>query len=115
MLRYLLIAVIAICLAVPLADPVISSALFSLIFLGAIPGTRFSIPFWIMLPATLIASYLLIRWLSRQPLFIGNLDEQEKTARALARKKVARIIAESRADASGQAAKDDYKAIKSTS
>lgn len=64
--------------------------LFALIFLGMIPGTDMSIPPTIMMlvyPAAILAA---IYWLARQPLYIGSQEKQQKTARAVARKRVAK-------------------------
>lgn len=64
--------------------------LFALVFLGMIPGTTMSIPPIIMMllyPAAIIAA---IYWLAHQPLYIGSQEKQERTARAVARKRVAK-------------------------
>lgn len=65
-------------------------ALFALVFLGAIPGTDFSIPPAIMMIAYPLAIIVVLIWLARQPLYIGSQEKQEKTARAVARKRVAK-------------------------
>lgn len=65
-------------------------ALFALVFLGAIPGTNFSIPPAIMMIAYPLAIIAALTWLARQPLYIGSQEKQEKTARAVARKRVAK-------------------------
>ena len=76
-----------------LFQPSVSTALFALLFLGMIPGTTTSIPSWAMLLISISGIYLAIRWISNQPLFIGNHQQQERTARQLARKKVLAMTA----------------------
>lgn len=65
-------------------------ALFALIFLGMIPGTDLSIPPLVMMLTYPIAIVGAIYWLAHQPLYIGSQEKQEKTARAVARKRVAK-------------------------
>lgn len=76
--------------------PEIMTAIFNFVFLGAIPGTKNSVPFWIMLPSMVFLGFLVVRWITHQPMYIGNLAEQEKLARQLARKRVAKTIKASR-------------------
>ena len=83
-----LIIAAVIFLLIMLFQPNVSGALFALIFLGMIPGTTVNVPSWMMLLGSLIGMVVAIRWLSQQPMFIGNYAQQEKTARQLARKKV---------------------------
>lgn len=71
-------------------------ALFALIFLGMIPGTSLSVPPALMMIAYPIAIISVIFWLARQPLYIGSQEKQEKTARAVARKRVAKKTATAR-------------------
>jgi len=65
-------------------------ALFALVFLGLIPGTNLSIPPALMMIAYPIAIIAVVFWLAHQPLYIGSQEKQEKTARAVARKRVAK-------------------------
>lgn len=65
-------------------------ALFALIFLGMIPGTDLSIPPLVMMLLYPVAIVGAIYWLAHQPLYIGSQEKQEKTARAVARKRVAK-------------------------
>jgi uncharacterized membrane protein len=64
--------------------------LFALVFLGMIPGTDLSIPPWVMMIGYPLAIVAAIFWLVHQPLYIGSREKQEKTARAVARKRVAK-------------------------
>ena len=85
--RNVLVGVGLLCLIILLVRPEILGALFAFIFLGLIPGTQLSLPFWAMLIIYAVGAILVIRWLISQPLYVGNLAKQEKTARAIARKK----------------------------
>lgn len=80
---FILVAVILL-----IVRPEILGSVFALIFLGLIPGTDWSIPSLVMFLVYAVVAVLVIRWLVRQPLYIGNMSKQEKTARAIARKKV---------------------------
>lgn len=86
--RNILVGVGLLCLIILLVRPEILGALFAFIFLGLIPGTQLSLPFWAMLIIYALGAILVIRWLISQPLYVGNLAKQEQTARAIARKKV---------------------------
>lgn len=59
------------------------------IFLGVIPGTDIVIPAWLTIIIAIVLSICLIAWLKSQPLYIGDMNHQEKTARQLARARVA--------------------------
>lgn len=65
-------------------------SIFALIFLGMIPGTDMSISPVIMMLVYPVAIIGAIYWLTRQPLYIGSQEKQQKTARAVARKRVAK-------------------------
>lgn len=68
-------------------------AVFALVFLGMIPGTNFSIPPVVMMIGYPLAIIAAVSWLAHQPLYIGSQEKQEKTARAMARKRVAKKTA----------------------
>jgi hypothetical protein len=70
-----------------------------MLFLGVIPGTTITVPTWMILVGSTAGSYLAIRWILDQPLFIGNRQYQEKLARQLARKKVLAMTATPASDA----------------
>lgn len=82
-----LILAILIVLAIKLD---VLGALFALAFLGIIPGTDLSIPPAVMMIGYPLAIIGAIFWLAHQPLYIGSREKQEKTARAVARKRVAK-------------------------
>lgn len=115
-LRRIIAITLLICAALALiTHPAFMGVIFELVFLGIIPGTALSIPFWIMLPASVLIGFLAIRWIMGQPMYIGNLEHQEKTARALARKNVAKKVAKHRATSKGKAsttAKKQYRTAK---
>jgi len=86
--KQLTLGLIALGVFIVLVRPEILGSLFALVFLGLIPGTTLSMPFWVMLIVYGTGLFIVIRWLARQPLYLGNMAKQEKTARQLARKKV---------------------------
>ena len=86
--KQLILGLITLGVLVLLIRPEILAAVFTLIFLGMVPGTTYSVPSVVMFAIYAVVAILVIAWLARQPMYIGNQARQEKTARALARKKV---------------------------
>ena len=86
--RKTLTALIVVAVILLIVRPEILGSIFALIFLGLIPGTNLSIPSLVMFLVYGIVAVLVIRWLVRQPMYIGNMSKQEQTARSIARKKV---------------------------
>ena len=82
------ITIVAVASLLLLTRPEIMGGLFAFVFLGMIPGTQYSLPTWLMFVVYILGIMFVIRWLVRQPLYIGSLSRQEKTARAIARKKI---------------------------
>ncbi len=64
------------------------TTLFALLVMGIVPGTSWTIPAWLMLVAYPLLFFTVLRWLTRQPMFIGSQAHNEKVARSLARKRV---------------------------
>lgn len=56
------------------------SVLFAFIILGMIPGTTLTIPFWAMLIAYPLIFLLVVIWLGRQPLLIGEAKPPTRSA-----------------------------------
>lgn len=83
-----IIGLTALGVFVLLIRPDILGVIFALVFLGMIPGTTLSLPFWLMLIVYVLGALIIVRWLAQQPMYVGNMSRQEKTARAIARKKV---------------------------
>ena len=83
-----LLLIIGVGLLVLFLRPDVSGALFALVFLGMIPGTSYAVPSLFMFIAYTVIAIATIHWLAHQPLYVGNLSRQEKTARSIARKKV---------------------------
>ena len=90
--RGLKIIAIAIAIIAAIQLKVLDS-LFALVFLGMIPGTDMSISPTVMMLLYPAAIFAAIYWLARQPLYIGSQEKQQKTARAVARKRVAKKTA----------------------
>lgn len=84
--KVLAVAILVICII----KLNIFGALFALVFLGMIPGTDMSIPPLVMMLFYPVAIIGAVYWLAHQPLYIGSQQKQEKTARAVARKRVAK-------------------------
>lgn len=88
MKRYILIILALITFFVVISHPSVAAALLLFLFLGIIPGTNITVPFWVLLPTYTIGAIILMYWLSTQPLYIGSQASQGQTARNLARKKI---------------------------
>lgn len=80
-------ALVVICMTTDLL-----TAVFALLVMGIVPGTNWNIPAWLMLITYPLGFFLLLRWISRQPLFIGTNAHNEKVARKLARKRVTKTV-----------------------
>lgn len=63
-------------------------AVFLFLLMGIVPGTNLVLPAWSMFSLAAIISVAALTWLRRQPLYIGSRSRQERTARALARRRV---------------------------
>lgn len=86
--------ILAIAIAVIAAIQLkVLDGLFALIFLGMVPGTDMSIPPTVMMLVYPVAIVGAVYWLARQPLYVGSRESQQKTARAVARKRVAKKTA----------------------
>lgn len=80
-------------------------SLILLVLLGLIPGTNLMIPTWLMSIIAIVTAIFLLGWLRSQPLYIGNLAEQERTARKLARIRVAKKTAQNLSSANDKPTK----------
>lgn len=92
MKRVLLAMVIFASLAVLLAQPVVMNALISFLFAGVVPGTSYTLPFWLMETILIVIGLILLGFLSRQTLYIGDTAYAKKRAGRAARAKIARDI-----------------------
>ncbi len=68
------------------------TAIFALLVMGIVPGVNWNIPAWLMLITYPLGFFLLLRCISRQPLFIRTNAHTEKVARKLARKRVTKTV-----------------------
>ena len=80
-------AFLAICLVITTNA---LTMLFTLFVMGIVPGTSFTIPAWVILVGYPVIILIALGWLMSQPLFIGTSAHNQKTARSIARKRVAR-------------------------
>lgn len=78
-----IIAIIVIIFA--LKQPVVINALIAFLFAGVLPGTNIILPFWATSLIALMIGFLAIRWLMKDPLYIGDSAYQQKQAKAKAR------------------------------
>jgi|GEM_PF-1549603 len=74
-------------------QPQFAAVIIEFMFLGMIPGTTLTLPFWVIGSFYLVVITAGLVWISNQPLYIGDQPHQDKVARALARQKIARQIA----------------------
>ncbi len=114
----IIIGVSLIVISLMFAGGDLFNSLFLFIFLGVIPGTDTRVPSWAMITLAVLSSALIIRWITNQPMYIGNLVEQERTARQLARKRVAHKISKKPAAKKKPAIRSvrrSYTAVKSAS
>ena len=82
------LVIIVIGIIALLSRPEVAGSLVAFLFIGIIPGTAISLPFWEMTLLFLATALICLGWLNRQPLFIGDKVHQQKTAKLAARKKV---------------------------
>lgn len=107
----------AIAIILVLTQTQIANAVASFFFIGLVPGTNYSMPFWAMMSINGFLGLILLSWLSHQSLYIGDTAYQEKLAKERAREKVIQNTisrANSKANRSGRRVKRDYKVATSS-
>ena len=57
---------------IALLQPVVMNAFIAFLFAGIIPGTTISLPFWLMSLLLVSVAYIAIRWISKDPIYIGE-------------------------------------------
>jgi len=65
------IVVLGLLVAALCYEPV-QQALFNFVFLGIVPGTHYVLPFWAIASLSIFVTIVLLVWLSRQSMFIGE-------------------------------------------
>ena len=85
---HIIIALAVFALLVLIIKPEILSALFVFLFLGIVPGTDITLPWWVMILAFLIALAFGIRWLLDQPHYQPVATNKDRALRRSARKRV---------------------------
>lgn len=76
-----------------ISQPDIANALFAFVFAGVVPFTHIVLPFWAMLLIIGAIAFAALLWLTRQPFFIGDTPNAEKTAKKQARNHVLATVA----------------------
>lgn len=69
-------------------QPAVINPLLGLLFLGLVPGTTYTLPFWTMGVFYLLVIYNCLRYILRQDIYIGDTAQQGKIARRQARNKI---------------------------
>jgi hypothetical protein len=75
---------------IALLQPVVMNAFIAFLFAGIIPGTTISLPFWLMSVLLVTVGYIAIRWISKDPIYIGDTPYQQQKSKQAARDYVLR-------------------------
>lgn len=75
---------------VALVQPSIMDAFLTFLFIGIIPGTAITLPFWLMSLLLVTVAYVAIRWVSKDPIYIGDTPHQQQQNKKAARDYVLR-------------------------
>lgn len=75
---------------IALLQPVVMNAFIAFLFAGIIPGTTISLPFWLMSLLLVSVAYIAIRWISKDPIYIGDTPYQQQKSKQAAREYVLR-------------------------
>jgi hypothetical protein len=73
-----------------LLQPIILNAFIAFLFAGIIPGTSIALPFWLMSLFLVTIAYIAIRWVSKDPIYIGDTPHQQQQNKKAARDYVLR-------------------------
>ncbi len=85
---HIIIALAVFALFVLLLNPSFLSTIFVFLFLGIVPGTDITLPWWVMILAFLVALAFGIRWLLDQPVYQPVATNKDRALRHAARKRV---------------------------
>lgn len=86
--KHIIIAAVVFMLLAFILKPNLLSIIFVFIFLGIIPGTDITLPWWVAILGFLFALVLGIRWLLHQPVYQPVATTKDKSLRHTARKRV---------------------------
>lgn len=84
---------IIVAMSIVVSQPQVLNAVFALLFAGVVPFTHIVLPFWAMSLLLATIAYAALRWLRRQPLFIGDTAHRERLAKSRARSHVLSVAA----------------------
>lgn len=79
-----------------LMQPAVYYTLLSFLFIGLVPGTQITLPFWVMWIIFCIIAGVALAWLFNQTLYIGDHAYTEKIAKAKAREHVLKTTAKTK-------------------
>ena len=79
---------------IALLQPSVMNAFIAFLFAGIIPGTTISLPFWLMSILLVTVAYIAIRWVSKDPIYIGDTPYQQQQNKKAARDYVLRKTAQ---------------------
>lgn len=81
-------AIVAFAIIGMLLQPAVLNTIISFLFLGIVPGTDISLPFWAMSLILFIIGYTAMRWLRHEMMFIGDEIQLERQRKQAARNAV---------------------------
>lgn len=88
--RHIILGAVACitCLVALMMRPDILGALIVFVFLGMVPGTDITLPWWVTLGAMAIALIFAIRWVFDEPVYRPIATPKDRARRVTARRKV---------------------------
>lgn len=86
--NHIIIAAAVFALIALLLNPGLLSAIFVFLFMGIVPGTDITLPWWVTLLGFFAALALGVRWLLDQPVYQPVATNKDLALRRTARKRV---------------------------
>lgn len=80
--------IFGIIIIVVVSQPIIFNGLFTFIFAGVVPGTDISLPFWAMSLVLATIAFVAIKWVRKEPLYIGDTIHEAQLNKRQAREYV---------------------------
>ena len=86
--RHILIALVVFTVVALILKPDLLSTLFIILFMGVVPGTAITLPWWLTLSVFMIALAFSVRWLLTRPAYHPVTTPSDRSQRHAARKRV---------------------------
>lgn len=86
--HHILTALVVFTVVALILKPDLLSTLFIIFFMGIVPGTAITLPWWLTLSVFTIALLFSIRWLLTRPGYHPVTTSSERSQRHIARKRV---------------------------